>query len=30
MPVEMLTAQVESIKNLTHDVRRLDLLLRSA
>jgi NAD(P)H-flavin reductase len=27
MPVETFTAQVESIKNLTHDVRRLDLRL---
>ena len=27
MPVETYTAQVESIKNLTHDVRRLDLRL---
>ena len=28
MPIETFTAQVESIKNLTHDVRQLDLLLR--
>ncbi len=27
MPVETFTAQVESVKNLTHDVRRLDLRL---
>lgn len=27
MPVQTFTAQVESIKNLTHDVRRLDLQL---
>jgi len=28
MPVETFTAQVEAIKDLTHDVRRLDLRLR--
>jgi CDP-4-dehydro-6-deoxyglucose reductase len=28
MPIETFTAQVESIKNLTHDVRQLDLRLR--
>jgi NAD(P)H-flavin reductase len=28
MPVETFAAQVESIKNLTHDVRQLDLHLR--
>ena len=27
MPIETFTAQVESIKNLTHDVRQLDLRL---
>ncbi len=27
MPIEIFTAQVESIKNLTHDVRQLDLRL---
>ena len=27
MPIETFTAQVESIKNLTHDVRQLDLQL---
>ena len=27
MPIEAFTAQVESIKNLTHDVRQLDLRL---
>ena len=27
MPVQTFTAQVESVKNLTHDVRRLDLRL---
>src|SRR2546426_11844263 len=28
MPIETFTERVESIKNLTHDVRQLDLLLR--
>ena len=27
MPIETFAAQVESIKNLTHDVRQLDLRL---
>ena len=27
MPIETFTAQVESIKNLTHDVRQLELCL---
>jgi len=28
MPIETFTAQVESIKNLTYDVRQLDMRLR--